>query len=85
MTRPKPNSCKAKMGRKPKRLQNQQDKSLKMFFGAGDITAWQASLLVGCGYDYALKKYFDFFGHLIPSEIVLRALFHKKIGYTAKF
>ena len=85
MTQPKPTHFRAKIGRKSRRFKNHQDKLLKMFFDSDDISPWQASLYTKCGYDYALKKYFDFFGHLIPSEIVLRALFHKKIGYTAKF
>jgi len=48
------------MGRKPHRLKNHQDKLLKMFFSARDLTPWQAATYTGCGYDYALKKFREF-------------------------
>lgn len=85
MTKPKSIQFIAKVGRKPKRLKKQQDKLLKMFFDAGDVPPWQASLYVKCGYEYALRKYLDFFGHLTGREILSRISFHKKIGYIAKF
>jgi len=85
MTKPKSIQFKAKVGRKPKRLKKQQDKLLKMFFDAGDVSPWQASLYVKCGYEYSLMKYEDFFGHITGREISSRISFHKKIGYIAKF
>jgi len=60
MTKPKPFQVKTPMGRKSHRLKNHQDKLLKMFFSARDLTPWQAAICTGCGYDYALKKFREF-------------------------
>jgi len=60
MTQPKPATRKAKMGRKPRRLKARQDKLLKMLAYARDVTPWESSLIVGCGYDYAIKKFYEF-------------------------
>lgn len=60
MTKSKPSQFKAKLGRKPRRLKNHQDKFLKILYSAGDISPWQASLYVKCGYAYAKQKYRDF-------------------------
>ena len=56
MTKPKPPTRKAKMGRKSKRQKTQQDKILKMISSTKGLTPWEASLIVGCGYEYALQK-----------------------------
>lgn len=48
------------MGRKPRRLKNHQNKLLEMFFSARDLTPWQAAVYVGCGYEYAQKKFKEF-------------------------
>ena len=60
MTKTKHNILKVKMGRKPRRLKNHQDKLLKMFFSVGDLTPCQAAVCVGCGYEYAQKKFKEF-------------------------
>lgn len=57
MTKPKPNSLKAKRGRKTKREKAQQIRMLKMLAQTDDLTAWQASLYAGCGYDFALSHF----------------------------
>jgi len=60
MTRPKPATRKAKMGRKSRRLKRNQDKLLEMLARVNDIDPWESSLIVGCGYDYAIKKFHEF-------------------------
>lgn len=75
----------AKRGRKSKQLKSYQDKLLKVFFDSKDITPWQASLYVPCGYEYALRKFDEFYGNLTPSEIVSRILFVKNMEKPVKF
>jgi len=84
MTKPKPMQFRAKVGRKSKKLKKQQDKLLRKFFDAGDVSPWYASLYVRCGYEYALMKYENFFSYLTGREITPRISFQKKIGYTGK-
>ena len=84
MPKPKPYQHKGKLGRKPRRLKNSQDKLLKMLFDAGDVAPFDASCYAQCGYDYALKKYKIFYAHLIRSEIMARIRIHKQVGYKGK-
>lgn len=60
MTRPKPATRKAKMGRKSRRLKRNQDNLLSMIVFTKGMTPWEASLIVGCGYEYAVKKFHEF-------------------------
>ena len=57
MTRSKPPTRKAKMGRKPRRLKAHQDNMLHIVAYTKGMTPWEASLIVGCGYDYAVRKF----------------------------
>jgi len=56
LTKPKPPTRKAKMGRKSRKLKRHQDKMLRMIVFTKGLSPWEASLIVGCGYEYALKK-----------------------------
>jgi len=47
------------MGRKPRRLKAHQDHLLSMIAFTKGMTPWEASLIVGCGYDYAVKKFHE--------------------------
>ncbi|MCH7649161.1 MAG: hypothetical protein IIA83_11215 [Thaumarchaeota archaeon] len=62
MTKPKPHTRKAKMGRKSRRFKRNQDKILWMLARARDVSPWEASLVVGCGYEYATRKFHEFNG-----------------------
>lgn len=68
MTKPKPFQIKTSMGRKPRRLKNHQEKLLKMFFSVGDLTPWQAAICIGCGYEYALKKFREFNKNIVSKN-----------------
>ncbi len=57
MTPPKPSAFKAKRGRKTKREKARQIRMLKIFSKTDDLTAWQACLSVGCGYDFSLDHF----------------------------
>lgn len=59
MTKPKPFSFRAKRGRKTKRELARQYAMLRMLAKTDDLTAWQACLCTGCGYDFALKHFRD--------------------------
>lgn len=63
MTPTKNSHKRTKVGRKTKREMSRQGNYLIMLTEFRNISPWQASLIVGCGYEYALN-YFRELGYV---------------------